>query len=71
MGLRTEKFNKNAPFAIFKDKFADYGIGSVKYGSDIENCIRQLEYPMLGFETKHMPTPLTTETPRFDLKFMQ
>ena len=71
MGLRTKKFNKNVPFAIFKDKFADYVIRSIKYGIYIENCIRQLEDPMVGLETKHMPTPLTTETPNFDQKFMQ
>ena len=42
MGLRTEKFNKNVPFATFKDKFADYVIRSIKYGSYIEKCIRHV-----------------------------
>ena len=49
IGLRTEKMTKKVPFAIFKEKLADYVIRSIKYGSDIEECIRQLQDPTVGF----------------------
>ena len=71
MGLRTEKITKKVPFSIFVEKLGDYIITDIKYGSDIENCVRRMEDPFLNFETKHKPTSLTTQEPSFDDKMLQ
>ena len=57
-GLRTEKVTKKVPFSVFVEKVADHVITNVKYGSDIEACIRKVQDPFIYFGSRHKPEPL-------------
>ena len=71
VALRTEKITKKVPFSIFIERLAEYALSDIEYGSDLENAIRFLQDPTVGFKETHMPPPLHTDTPTFDEKFLQ
>ncbi len=58
VGLRTEKVTKKVSFSGFVEKVADHVITNVKYGSDYEACIRNVQDPSIDFRSRHEPEPL-------------
>ena len=71
LGLRSERINKKLPFSVFTEKLADYVGAEIKYGRDLETCIKLMQDPRKGFEERHKPPPLTVEEPTFDDKYLQ
>ena len=69
--LRTEIIPKKAPFSVFTEKVADHVITTMKYGSDVEDCIRKMQDPKVGFSAKYKPEPLTDQDPSFDDRLLQ
>lgn len=61
IALKNEKISKKAPFAMFREKLADYVIKTLTHPDDVFKIIKKMEDPEAKFEKEHMPTDLTNE----------
>ena len=61
LALKHEKLDKKCQFQVFMDKIGNYVLSNLKDGGDIMFLFRKMENPATNFETKYMPTELTED----------
>ena len=68
LGLRMEWLDKKVSYRVFLEKMIDYTLREIDNPTDVLPVLKEQEDPVITFEDIHMPTDLSNEDKKSEVK---